>query len=226
MLWVLVGGKCVEWLSICVITPAFYILIQAQFGRRLRAVQAAVVTHVTVERTLDRKPFPSQKSEPSFHTLRRRAAAVAPHVQQLSEFNRKLILVPIVFFLGRLSGDVNVVRSLMEPNAKPLYWLGVLQVRWWLCSCLQGDHSYSRCALFVQGFFDPSQGFFNGLIFVGMSRQVRQLCTFCLHPAPRGMSHHRSLAACLQTGNCGFACVDAPASGFAAVARQEAPMST
>lgn len=41
------------------------------------------------------------------------------------------------------------------------------------------------CVLFFQGFFDPSQGFFNGLIFVGMSRQVRQLCTFCLHAAPR-----------------------------------------
>ena len=153
VLWVLVGGKCVEWLSICVITPAFYILIQAQFGRRLRAVQAAVVTHVTVERTLDRKPFSSQKSEPSFHTLRRRVAAVAPHVQQLSEFNRKLILVPIVFFLGRLSGDVNVVRSLMEPNAKPLYWLGVLQVRWLPAAscasvCSVTTHVYGVCVGF------------------------------------------------------------------------------
>lgn len=69
----------------------------------------------------------------------------------LNEFARKLKLVPFVFFISRLLGNIHIVMGLLGGSPASV----ALQVG--------------------QGLFDPAQGFLNALIFVGMSADVRVL---------------------------------------------------
>ena len=92
------------------------------------AAASSAVTHRSTAATLDGSPRPR------------------------SQFTWKLIAVPIVFFAGRLFGNINIVRTLIEERGHALDWLDLCQAA-----------------------FDPSQGFFNAIMFVVFSEEVRSL---------------------------------------------------
>jgi len=81
----------------------------------------------------------------------RRLYETDPQREKFHAFTRRLILVPVVFFLIRLWGSVLAVQTFIDPEEGGLQWV-------------------SR----MSAFFDPSQGFFNGLIFVFASGEVRE----------------------------------------------------
>jgi len=66
-------------------------------------------------------------------------------------FTRRLVLVPVIFFLTRMWGSVLAIQTMINPDKGGTEW-----VTW------------------ISAFFDPSQGFFNALLFVVFAADVRE----------------------------------------------------
>jgi len=115
-MWELIGGKLVEWVSVCIFVPYLYITSAIRLRRIYEKDQ-------------------SQK-------------------QKFESFTHRLILVPIIFFMIRVWGSILAIET----------FLGTPQIT-----------AISKLA----AAFDPSQGFFNGLIFVFGSTEVREAMTRC-----------------------------------------------
>jgi len=71
--------------------------------------------------------------------------------EKFGAFTRRLVLVPIIFFLIRMWGSVLAIQTMINPGKGGTTW-----VTW------------------ISAFFDPSQGFFNALLFVVFAADVRE----------------------------------------------------
>lgn len=183
--WELVGGKFVEWVSCFVILPTLYAYAACQLHKiEINTDKPLVNTIENIRNKANRVPqiqspsAPAQSSKtspregvllsslegtlhltPGVTSDTRNSAVVIPNktsfsgggggrrVRLFGRFYLKMAAVPIVFFLIRFWGSLRVVWIYAAPARPTESWL--------------------RTMIDI---FDPSQGFFNAVLFVMLSR--------------------------------------------------------
>ena len=114
ILWELAGGKFIELVSTIVICPVMYFLTLRNLAE-IRASSRSVA---------DSEVAPSKQSN-----------------SRITEFGRKLHVVPVIFLFARIWGTINEI--VLVTSDQPVDFLQ-----------------------YATALFDPSQGFFNGVMYV------------------------------------------------------------
>jgi hypothetical protein len=167
-LWELIGGKFVEWLSAFVILPYLY---AASAYRLISLEKMSKVGDNYVERSsltslslIDTDPGKVESGNAEHTTSDSRPSAVSVGANnfssksglQFKQFYVKMAMVPLLFFFIRCWGSIRAVFYYAEDNHDNNY---------------DGADGWLK---YMQAFFDPSQGFFNALLFVVTSTEGRR----------------------------------------------------
>lgn len=146
LMWELVGGKGVEITCILSVCVLYFLT-----ARKFRANDM---------HELEQRLMPEDER--------------TPVRQNVQEFQRKMVLVPVFFVLARLWGSINTFLFAFAGPGGPAMdaFIGAME-------CLQA-------------FCDPIQGFLNGILFVAFSVEVRlkisrHWCKLCRRRKPRGI---------------------------------------
>ena len=163
--WELVGGKLIEWTSCFIILPVFYALAAWQ----LRKIEQTDSNRSTISTTNNQILVSAATSPPRSTILRTNLLSpqASPPVQNRQEdakagklfgkFYLKMAAVPVVFLFIRFWGSLRVVMKSLRAPASNASWLH-----------------------FMVDAFDPSQGFFNAVLFVGLSNDGQRSIFFAL----------------------------------------------
>jgi len=155
-IWELIGGKAVEWISCFIIVPFLYALISFNLVR-LGQIRDPVQDNLSSRESISYNfsdvysvvsdGLTSAVAEPIVVVAERKTSSL------YSQFYGKLMVVPIVFIFIRLWSSLRVV--VMFANGGQ-------------------SSSFNDVLLYLQAFFDPSQGIFNAFLFVLWSQQDRE----------------------------------------------------
>lgn len=138
-LWQLIGGKIVEWTSCLLILPVLYF----RAVHRLVQLESNDIKYQQLTERLE------HAADLDFDLKREREASTVKFESKFSKFYWKMAMVPLVFFVIRFWGSLQMVLNYFQVSSSH-QWISILE-----------------CA------FDPSQGFFNAVLFVFTSADGR-----------------------------------------------------
>jgi hypothetical protein len=174
LIWEFIGGKCVEWISCFLVLPFLYAYMACQLHQiemdtvkpmtsNTDNIHGSINAHKS--RSPPNSPSTIQTKHPASTTLSLPngvsnilnprgngahgvgADSRPSSVRLFGRFYLKMAAVPIVFFCIRFWGSLRVILNYADSSTATNEWLRILV-----------------------DIFDPSQGFFNAVLFVMLSR--------------------------------------------------------